>query len=87
MRKYDYYHAQKYGYLDRVKARVIDDRIRKRYSISDEFAIQRQRDTKPEEFAEYNAFVEQVKAEVNKEAAEYIENYSKTNIDLNGEIE
>ena len=42
--------------------RVVD-RIREVYSIDDEFAILRQRDTKPEEFAEYNAFVERIKAE------------------------
>ena len=42
--------------------RVVD-RIRERYSIDDELAILRQRDTKPHEFAEYNAFVEKIKAE------------------------
>ena len=36
--------------------RVVD-RIREVYSVNDELAILRQRDTKPEEFAEYNAFV------------------------------
>lgn len=41
--------------------------IRKRYSISAELAILRQRDTKPEEFAEYNTYVEQCKSEVKKE--------------------
>ena len=38
-------------------------RIRERYSVDDELAILRQRDTKPDEFAEYNEYVEQVKAE------------------------
>lgn len=38
-------------------------RIRERYSVDDELAILRQRDSKPEEFAEYNAFVEKIKAE------------------------
>ena len=42
-------------------------RIREVYSIDDELAILRQRDTKPEEFAEYNAFVEKVKAEEREE--------------------
>ena len=37
--------------------------IRQRYSISAEFAILRQRDTKPEEFAEYNAYAEECKIE------------------------
>lgn len=42
--------------------RVVN-RIREVYSIDDELAILRQRDTKPEEFAEYNALVEKIKAE------------------------
>ena len=37
--------------------------IRKKYNINQELAILRQRDTKPEEFAEYNEYVEQCKAE------------------------
>lgn len=41
----------------------IVNRIRERYSVDDELAILRQRDTKPDEFAEYNEYVEQVKAE------------------------
>ena len=44
------------------KERVIE-RIRARYSIDDEIAILRQRDTKPEEFLEYNEFVERIKEE------------------------
>lgn len=42
--------------------RVVD-RIREVYSVDDELAILRQRDTKPEEFARYNSFVEKVKSE------------------------
>ncbi len=42
--------------------RVVD-RIREVYSIDDELAILRQRETKPEEFAAYNDFVENIKAE------------------------
>lgn len=38
-------------------------RIREVYSVDDELAILRQRDTKPEEFAKYNEFVERIKAE------------------------
>ena len=37
--------------------------IRARYSVSAELAVLRQRDTKPEEFAEYNAFAEECKAQ------------------------
>ena len=42
--------------------RVIS-RIREKYSIDDEIALLRQRDTKITEFAEYYAFVERIKAE------------------------
>lgn len=35
--------------------------IRERYTIADELAIQRQRDTKPAEFAHYFAFCEECK--------------------------
>ena len=45
----------------------VDSRIRERYSISAELAILRQRDSKPEEFAAYNAYVEAVKAEAKQE--------------------
>ena len=41
---------------------MVDHLVRKKYSISDEFSIQRQRFEKPEEFAEYNAYVEECKA-------------------------
>ena len=37
--------------------------IRQKYNVNQELAILRQRDTKPEEFAEYNEYVEQCKAE------------------------
>ena len=42
-------------------------RIRERYSVDDELAILRQRDTKPDEFAAYNDFVERVKREEREE--------------------
>ena len=42
-------------------------KIRARYSVNEELAILRQRDTKPDEFAEYNAYVEACKAEVKAE--------------------
>ena len=44
------------------RARKISQAIRARYSIDDELAILRQRDAKPEEFAEYNAFDESIKS-------------------------
>lgn len=46
-----------------TKAALVDVLVRRHYSVSDEFGILRQRDTKPEEFAQYNAIVEAIKAE------------------------
>ena len=37
--------------------------IREKYTLSQELAIHRQRDTKPEEYAAYNAYCEQCKAQ------------------------
>lgn len=42
---------------------AVERLIRERYSVADELGILRQRDTKPQEFAEYNAFAEQCKAQ------------------------
>ena len=47
---------------DEVKQLIIE-KIRAVYSIDDEIAILRQRDSKPEEFQEYYNFAEQCKAE------------------------
>ena len=43
--------------------------IRSRYSFNEELAIQRQRDSKPEEFAEYFAFCEECKTKVAEQMA------------------
>ena len=42
---------------------MVVSKIRARYSIDDELAILRQRDTKPEEFAAYDAYAELCKME------------------------
>lgn len=47
--------------------RRIVELIRERYSLDDEIAILRQRDSKPEEFAEYDAYVEQCKTTAHNE--------------------
>ena len=41
---------------------IVEEFVRERYTINEELSIQRQRDTKTEEFAEYNTFVESCKA-------------------------
>lgn len=56
------------------KSRIIS-LIRARYDQDDETAILRQRDTKPDEFAEYNAFVEECKSKARAE----VENESESN--------
>ena len=58
--------------LSRIKntieyPQLVENKIRTKYSVSAELAILRQRDTKPEEFAEYNAFCELCKAEAKTE--------------------
>ena len=39
----------------------VDKRVREHYSVADELAIQRQRDTKPEAFDEYFVYCEECK--------------------------
>lgn len=48
------------------KQRIIE-LVRLKYSINDELSILRQRDTKPEEFDKYNAYVEECKQQAKKE--------------------
>ena len=42
--------------------------IREKYSLDEELAIQRQRDTKPDEFNEYFAYCEECKMRAKEEA-------------------
>lgn len=46
---------------------IIESRVREKYSFSDELAILRQRDTKPEEFTQYFNYVEECKAKAKAE--------------------
>ena len=55
------------GTQSRLYPDLVSEKIRKRYSINAELAILRQRDEKPEEFAEYNAYAEQCKVEAKEE--------------------
>lgn len=45
----------------------VEQLIREKYSSNQEFAIQRQRETKPDEFAEYFAYCEECKATAKNE--------------------
>ena len=55
--------ARKNGTIDALYEQMVDKLIRKRYSVSNEFAILRQKDTKPADFATYNRYVESCKVE------------------------
>jgi hypothetical protein len=48
-------------------ADTIVKKIRRRYNLNQELAILRQRDTKPQEYAEYYEYVESCKAEAKAE--------------------
>lgn len=74
------YNADDYEEVDELPVTIdetaykerVESLIRERYTVADELGILRQRDTKPEEFAEYNAFAEaceeQARAEIAAEA-------------------
>ena len=49
---------------------AVDTEIRKRYSVSQEFAILRQKDEKPEEYNAYYAYCEECKAFVKEKKKE-----------------
>ena len=52
----------KYIIVNKVdKDNIVDTLIRDKYSLSQELAILRQRDTKPEEYSEYNDYAESCK--------------------------
>jgi hypothetical protein len=53
--------VDKGGYLSQIVDEIINALIRTRYVVSEEFAILRQKDTKPTEYASYNAFCESCK--------------------------
>ena len=54
--------AELNGILEKEYGAAVTRLIRAKYSLSDELAILRQRDEKPDEFAAYNSFVEGCKA-------------------------
>ena len=52
---------------DKLYANLVSKLIRERYSVDDEMAILRQKETKPEEWKEYNSYCEDCKARARKE--------------------
>lgn len=52
---------------EKLYANLVSKLIRERYSVDDEMAILRQKETKPEEYADYNAFCEECKKKAKAE--------------------
>ena len=52
--------------FDKLYGKTVEKFIRRKYSVRSELAILRQRDSKPEEFAEYNSYCEECKSEAKK---------------------
>lgn len=50
---------------------AVNNKIRERYTESQEFAILRQRDEKPEEYADYYSYCEECKAFVKEQITKY----------------
>ena len=53
--------AELNGVLDKVYGQEVSRLIRERYSLDEELSLGRQRDKKPEEWAEFNAYCEECK--------------------------
>ena len=52
---------------DKLYANLVSKLIREKYSVDDEMAILRQKETKPEEWKEYNSYCEDCKAKAKGE--------------------
>lgn len=62
--------AVKNGTKKEAYAALVNGAIRRRYSLSAELAVIRQRDEKPDEFAAFHAYAEACKAEARAILAE-----------------
>ena len=67
--KNKYLLAKANGLADRFRGDEISRRIAKEYPMSAQIALLMDKDSKPVEYAEYQAFREKVKAEVDAEIA------------------
>lgn len=61
------YDERKQKLFNAYYKRKVRELIRQKYDENDEFAILRQRDSKPNEFVLYNTYVENCKSQVKKE--------------------
>lgn len=67
------------GVLGDLRKQMIIEKIREKYDANDETAILRQRDTKPDEYEEYNTYAEACKTAVSAEIAEVVGVAEETN--------
>lgn len=65
----EYEQAKANGKAEQLRGDIISKRISVKYPLSAQIALLMDKDTKTEEFAEYQAFRESVKAEVDAELA------------------
>lgn len=59
--------AEKNGTKEELYHQRTVELLREKYTVNEELSILRQRDTKPEEFAEYSAYAESCKAKAKAE--------------------
>ena len=69
MNKNKYLLAKKNGLLEKFRGDEISQRIARKYPLSSQIALLMDKDEKPAEFAEYQAFRAKIKAEVDAEMA------------------
>ena len=66
---YDKYNARKEQERSKMYEDLVVSKIRQKYSLDQELALLRQRDSKYTEFNEYNEYVEKCKVEAKKEVS------------------
>ena len=55
------------GNAESLYHELVEEKIRLRYTVGEELAVVRQRDRKPQEFAEYDSYCEKCKREAKEE--------------------
>ena len=61
---------EKNGIKEALYGERVNSLIRERYTLSDELAILRRRDSAPDEFSAYNAYAESCKARAREELSQ-----------------
>lgn len=56
--------AKRNGTVERIKSRLVEELIGRRYTVGEQISLLRQRDEKPTEYEAFYAFAEECKARV-----------------------